>query len=382
MHGIPSRNYKSFSDADLTFSVTATTASGKKYPVNNFKLYYENFNSTSVPEKLAVNKVENNINNIISIGQSNKLTLDGAFVTKNDGVMFSLANFRPMNLYVRINNVLSNGVQILPTSAGAGSYTKVQVNNCSTIENTTGSLLTSGIKQKTCVEAHGYKIPLLVEDKAQNNSEAKVAHVKKIMQYYLNHFPSEVSKAIYDTNAVMAFFYDDDWSNRHDEDSYLQKNYRFQDLFSTETTTTESSENKPYLSGKRDAAFEEILHFVHDYAIMNLAVQQPSSKWGVMQKVLDNLNEQAIRSGSYYPNRKDANIPEPGLDAESYDQEYLAYSLYAYYDLNNKGYSPSEFNSANFTQLQTNDPNMVAFMSQYFPTRNALKAQFPGYPNN
>ncbi|MEZ9460921.1 hypothetical protein AB4178_04260, partial [Vibrio splendidus] len=31
---------------------------------------------------------------------------------------------------------------------------------------------------------------------------------------------------------------------------------------------------------------------------------------------------------------------------------------------------------------QANDPEMVKFMEQYFPTRANLKAKFPGYPNN
>ncbi|MCZ8485893.1 hypothetical protein O9993_10570 [Vibrio lentus] len=35
--------------------------------------------------------------------------------------------------------------------------------------------------------------------------EAK-AHVKNIMQYYLDSFPAEVTKAIYDSKAAMAFF--------------------------------------------------------------------------------------------------------------------------------------------------------------------------------
>ena len=101
-----------------------------------------------------------------------------------------------------------------------------------------------------------------------------------------------------------------------------------------------------------------------------------------MQKELDELNEKAILSGSYFPNGQDSTIVEADLDAESYDQEYLAYSLYAYYDLNFKGYNAQELSSATFAELQANDPEMVKFMEQYFPTRAALKAKFPGYPNN
>ncbi len=314
------------------------------------------------------------------------MTINKQFILDATGVKFNIDQMRPMNLYVRVGNTLSNGIQFVPSFAQSNSETfgRVSTNDCSVISNTTGDLLAKGIKQRTCVEAHGYKIPLLIEDKTVNNSEAKVAHFKNIMQYYLDSFPAQVTKAIYDSKAAMAFFYDEDWADGPNRDAgeYLDENYRFQDLFATETTDTTTGENKPDLAMKRDAAFEEIIHFVHDYGVMNLAVQSPSSKWGVMQKELDELNEKAILAGSYFPNGQDSTIVEADLDAESYDQEYLAYSLYAYYDLNFKGYNAQELSSATFAELQANDPEMVKFMEQYFPTRAALKAKFPGYPNN
>lgn len=383
VHGIPERNYKTQSDADITFSVTATNSSGKTFDVENFNIYYEDFRSTTTPEDLAIAEVENNINNVVLWKKDDAVTINKQFILDATGVKFNIDQMRPMNLYVRVGNTLSNGIQFVPSFAQSNSETfgRVSTNDCSVISNTTGDLLAKGIKQRTCVEAHGYKIPLLIEDKAVNNSEAKVAHVKNIMQYYLDSFPAEVTKAIYDSKATMGFFYDEDWSDR-DGGDFLDENYRFQDLFATETTDTTTGENKPDLAMKRDAAFEEIIHFVHDYGVMNLAVQSSSSKWGVMQKELDELNEKAILAGSYFPNGKDSTIVEADLDAESYDQEYLAYSLYAYYDVNYKGYRAQELSSATFTELQANDPAMVKFMEQYFPTRAALKAKFPGYPNN
>ena len=386
VHGIPERNYKTQSDADITFSVTAKNSAGKTFDVENFSIYYENFNSTTTPEKLAIAEVENKINNVIRWKKADTVTINKQFIIDATGDKFNIDQMRPMNLYVRVGSTLSNGIQFVPSFAQNNSETfaRVSTNDCSVISNTTGDLLVKGIKQRTCVEAHGYKIPLLIEDKAVNNSEAKVAHVKNIMQYYLDSFPAEVTKAIYDSKAAMAFFYDEDWADGPNRDAgeYLDENYRFQDLFATETTDTTTGENKPDLAMKRDAAFEEIIHFVHDYGVMNLAVQSPSSKWGVMQKELDELNEKAILSGSYFPNGQDSTIVEADLDAESYDQEYLAYSLYAYYDLNFKGYNAQELSSATFAELQANDPAMVKFMEQYFPTRAALKAKFPGYPNN
>ncbi|OBT27902.1 hypothetical protein A9266_04345 [Vibrio tasmaniensis] len=386
VHGIPERNYKTQSDADITFSVTATNSSGKTFDVENFNIYYEDFRSTTTPEDLAIAEVENNINNVVLWKKDDTVTINKQFILDATGVKFNIDQMRPMNLYVRVGNTLSNGIQFVPSFAQSNSETfaRVSTNDCSVISNTTGDLLAKGIKQKTCVEAHGYKIPLLIEDQSKNNGAAKVDHVKNIMQYYLDSFPVEVTKAIYDSKAVMAFFYDEDWSDDPNRDAgeYLDENYRFQDLFATETTDTTTGENKPGLAMKRDAAFEEIIHFVHDYGVMNLAVQSSSSKWGVMQKELDVLNEKAILARSYFPNGQDSTIVEADLDAESYDQEYLAYSLYAYYDLNFKGYNAQELSSATFTELQANDPAMVKFMEQYFPTRAALKAKFLGYPNN
>ncbi|MDH5937602.1 hypothetical protein L8R84_15855 [Vibrio splendidus] len=383
VHGIPERNYKTQNDADITFSVTATNSAGKTFNVENFSIYYEDFRSTSTPEDLAIAEVENNINNVVLWQNTDTIAIDDDFIDANSSIKFDITAQRPMNLYVRVGNTLSNGIQFVPSFAQSASetFSRVPTADCSVISNTTGELLINGIKQRTCVEAHGYKIPLLVEDKSANNSEAKVAHVKNIMEYYLDSFPAEVTKAIYDSKATMAFFYDKDWSDR-DGGDFLDENYRFQDLFATETTNITTDENKPDLVTQRDAAFEEIIHFVHDYGVMNLAVQSSSSKWGVMQKELDELNEKAILAGSYFPNGKDSTIVEADLDAESYDQEYLAYSLYAYYDLNHKGYIAQELSSATFTELQANDPEMVKFMEQYFPTRANLKAKFPGYPNN
>ncbi|CDT80207.1 conserved exported hypothetical protein [Vibrio coralliirubri] len=386
VHGVPERNYKTQNDADITFSVTATNSAGKTFNVENFDIYYENFNTTKTLEDLAIAEVENDINNVIRWKQADTVTINKQFIIDNSGIKFNIDQMRPMNLYVRVGNTLSNGIQFVPSFAQSASetFSRVPTADCSVISNTTGELLTNGIKQRTCVEAHGYKIPLLIEDKSKNNSEAKVAHVKNIMQYYLDSFPAEVTKAIYDSKATMGFFYDEDWADGPNREAgeYLEENYRFQDLFATETTDTTTDENKPDLVTQRDAAFEEIIHFVHDYGVMNLAVQSSSSKWGVMQKELDELNEKAILAGSYFPNGKDSTIVEADLDAESYDQEYLAYSLYAYYDLNYKGYNAQELSSATFTELQANDPAMVKFMEQYFPTRAALKAKFPGYPNN
>lgn len=58
VHGVPERNYKTQSDADITFSVTATDSAGKTFNVENFDIYYENFNSTSTLKSLLLQKLK------------------------------------------------------------------------------------------------------------------------------------------------------------------------------------------------------------------------------------------------------------------------------------------------------------------------------------
>ena len=171
VHGIPERNYKTQNDADITFKVTATNSSGKTYDVENFNIYYENFNSTTTPEKLAVAKVENNIKNIVLWKKADTVTINKQFIIDSTGDKFNIDQMRPMNLYVRVGNTLSNAIQFVPSFAQSASETfaRVPTGDCSVISDTTGDLLTNGIKQRSCVEAHGYKIPLLIEDKTQND---------------------------------------------------------------------------------------------------------------------------------------------------------------------------------------------------------------------
>lgn len=379
VHGITQRNYKTFSDATFGLAATVTTGAGKTYQLKNFNLYYEVPGSGAVPEKLAVAQVGNDKTKVNLWGKLTDIKLDNAFFVANDGDKF-INEQRPMNLYVRIADKLSNGIQFLLTKP-PGNYATVNNATCSSITDTVDPLKIEGILQKTCVEANGYKIPLLIEAKARENSTAKVAHVKKVLQFYLDNFPAEITKAISDNKATMAFYYDGDWGDR-DISGYMEENYRFQDLFATETTTVEPSTTKPDLTTKRDAAFEEVLHFVHDYGIMTNAIKDPKSKWAEFQKELDELTEKAIISGNYYPNGKDSTKTEADLDAESYDQEYLAYSLYAYYDANYTGYVAQESKSTTHAELLSNDPMMVVFMDKYFPTPAVFKTEFPGYPND
>lgn len=117
VHGIPERNYKTQSDADITFSVTATNSAGKTFDVENFSIYYENFNSTTTPEDLAIAEVENNINNVVLWQNTDTITIDDDFIDANSSIKFNITTQRPMNLYVRVGSTLSNGIQFVPTKA-------------------------------------------------------------------------------------------------------------------------------------------------------------------------------------------------------------------------------------------------------------------------
>lgn len=148
VHGIPERNYKTQSDADITFSLTATNSAGKKYEVENFTIYYENFNSTTTPEKLAITKVESNIKNIVQWKKADTVRIDKQFIKDNVGVTFNLKQMRPMNLYVRVDDTLSNGIQFVPTFAQNASeaFNLVSTNDCSVILKCYGRSTQGGSK--------------------------------------------------------------------------------------------------------------------------------------------------------------------------------------------------------------------------------------------
>ncbi len=371
-HGIPTQNFKTRNTLDVQFSVTSRAESGQFYTLKNYDIFYEDFKNTSTPLNLASAKIENKIENVKLWKRQSGVTFSSAFFSQNTGKMMDRANGRPLIFYVKIDNQLSNGMQILNLPR-TNPYLTVNTGDCSRIENSDQVEL-EGFLQRTCVEAHGYKIPILIEDKDKERSADKIPHIRKIFKFYLDFFPKEITETIAENQATLALFYDDDWTDRQEEDhnNSAEKHLVFQDL--------SAAESMPHLpKGERDASFEEILHLVHDYGIMANAVKNPSSKWAGFQKELEALMTQAIQNGAFYPNQKDP-AGDAELDAESYDQEYLAYSLQAYYDFNYKGYVAPELNSGNYDELKNNDPDMVKFMEKYFPKRQDAKRLFPGYP--
>ena len=371
-HGIPIQNLKSKKALKVHFAVTAQAESKKVYTLKNYELFYEDFKHTSTPKSLVKVKIENKIENVKLWKRQSELTLDSAFFKQNEDKIMDVTDTKPLVLYVKIDNQLSNGIQVL-LQPRSQPYLTVKAGDCSQIVASDQTEL-EGFLQRTCVEAHGYKIPILIENKDKERSAAKIPHIKKIFKFYLDFFPKEITKTLQENQATLAFFYDQDWSDRQEEDhnSSAARYLVYQNLFATETM--------PHLpNGTRDAGFEEILHLIHDYGIMLYAMKNPSSKWAQFQRELEALMEKAIRKGVFYPNKKEPN-GNADLDAESYDQEYLAYSLQAYYDFNYVDYVAPELNSGNYDELKKHDPDMVQFMEKYFPTRKNAKKAFPNYP--
>ncbi len=375
VHDVPLTNYKFLSDFSVEFLVAAITKKGKNYTLKNYDLYYEDFSKTKTPEGLASSKIENDPSNVKILGRKTSIHFNKKFLVESEGKYMNLRKMRPLILYVKVGDYLSNGIQCLFMVLKSGSLRKIPTTPSGKIENTSSPFKENGFLQRTSVVSKGYNIPILIEDLSKQKTNKRILHAKNILKYLLDSFDESISKNMSESKACLAFFYDSKWKNRQENNhnNWALHNILFQDLFATETM--------PELPPRtRDASFEEILHLIHDYSFMVESVQNKNSKFYQMQKTLDSLNRKAILKGIYYPNGKNSKITEAELDIESYDQEYLAYAFYAYYDLNYVGYTSEEYIPTDYNSIKEKDPEMVNFFEKYFPSRADLKKKFPGYP--
>lgn len=357
-HGAPIMNFKTQGAAKIHLTAKAMV-NGKEYDLKNFDLVHQQTNAWHNPD-LSIFKVENDINTVSSWQTSPTFVFNSALLNQHDKI--DMENGLPMNVYVKVNNTLSNGIQLYGEQPeGAPAYQSIRVNN-----SCTKPAYLADFGSYTCANVHGYSIPVLVEDNSTPELKANEIRVQKTVEFLIQHFPKVIAQNIYENDAAMVFFKELDGWDERPAGEFANENLRFQDLGHDETNPADKT--------RRDASFEEIIHFVHDYGIMSEAVKSPGSTWHKMQAELDRLTLQSILVGHYFPNGKDPLTNDPSLDAESYDQEYLAYSMYAYYDLNPAGYVSPEFGAATYQELKQKEPEMVTFFETYFPTRAAFAA--------
>jgi hypothetical protein len=362
-HGIPLSNMKMQGAMTVELAVTAVV-NNVEYDLKNFDIFYQPTNVWSEPD-LSIYKVENDINNVEFWKRGPSFDFDSALLRDIDKVNMKPGGKlppKPLNIYVKLGNKLSNGIQMYGEQPEYKQYKSVRPFNDK--GNLCGKLRhLSDFSQLQCVDIDGSSISVLVENNSTPDREANANRVVKTVEFFLQHFSSRIASEISYNDAAMIFF--DDFDNSL-AGEYATGHLRYQDLGNNETNPTDPNQ--------RDASYEEIIHFIHDYGLMSAAMNSPGSKWHKMQLELDRLTLQSILLGNYFPNGKDPYVQDPGLDAESYDQEYLAYAMYAYYDINPVGYSAQEFGSNTYSELQVNEPEMVTFFETYFPTRAEFAA--------
>lgn len=359
-HGVPLLNMKMQGAMTVELAVIAVV-NNIEYDLTNFDIFYQPTNAWNEPD-LSIYKVENDINNVTFWKRGSSFDFNSALLNDHDKI--DMENGLPLNIYVKLGNKLSNGIQMYGEQPEYMQYKSVRP------FNDNGNLCgkphhLSDFTQLQCVDIDGSSVSILVEDNSTPERQANADRVTKTVEFFLQHFSSRIASEISYNDAAMIFFDDLDFDSRP-AGEYANDHLRYQDLGNNETNPTDPNQ--------RDASYEEIIHFIHDYGLMSAAMNSPGSKWHKMQLELDRLTFQSILLGNYFPNGKDPHVQDPGLDAESYDQEYLAYAMYAYYDINPVGYSAQEFGSNTYSELQVNEPEMVTFFETYFPTRAEFAA--------
>ncbi len=202
---------------------------------------------------------------------------------------------------------------------------------------------------------------------AQSNwTEEQVAYCRTVMESYLNNVPSlpygykdNVANAIANSNGAMTMFNDANSVNNN------SSGVTGQDLQADETVAVGTPE---YLNQTvRNAAFEEILHFVHDLGI--------SSTLPSFQSQLEATTTHAINNRIF--------IPWNSLPVADYDNEHLAAFNDAYWGLveHNTPYDhPYLFLSREAAQIgDAGAYNLVTqFLAPYFNARVLVSSTFSG----
>ena len=202
-------------------------------------------------------------------------------------------------------------------------------------------------------------IPILAQE---NFSQSQIIHVRDVLNSLLKDVPgasfgndkSNISNAIGASNAIIFLLNDES----EYENSSLLNLYEFgvggQDLLATEVFPETSNE---YIqSSRRNATYEEVLHFVHNYGIK---IAEP-----YMQNLIVEAMQTAIENQVY--------APLNDISPDDYADEYFALGLECFYgiwahDPNSDGFSGDrEYSFINRLQMEQGDPALYRIISEYF----------------
>ena len=188
------------------------------------------------------------------------------------------------------------------------------------IPNSVDQIISSVFQKYTHLQVSGENvIPILAQSELLDH---QILHVKKILEEYVTDVPNTLwgsnkaalKNALSMSNAFLMLL--------NDEEEYENPTCRFSLKMEQgagcirHRNFSEGSAN--YMnSSERDATYEEVLHFVHNYGIKN--------SFPAMQTAIDIAMSAAISNGYYSPL---SDIPE-----EDYDDEYLALLMEVYFGL-------------------------------------------------
>jgi Ca2+-binding RTX toxin-like protein len=210
---------------------------------------------------------------------------------------------------------------------------------------------------------NGRRIHMLAQS---NWSVEKVAYTRTVLEHYLANNNSiiygnkdEVANSVANQNGAMTMF------NDANSVSNNSSGVTGQDLQADETVVIGSSE---YLNQSvRNAALEEILHFVHDLGI--------SSTYPQLQKELETATANAVDNHIF--------IPWGGLPVADYDNELLAAYNDAYWGL--VEYKTTTDNPYLFLSREAaiaGDPLSTSvlekFLPKYFTSTMSISSDFSG----
>jgi M6 family metalloprotease-like protein len=168
--------------------------------------------------------------------------------------------------------------------------------------------------------AENVVIPILAQEEVTTN---QILHVKKILKEFLTDVPGSdwgenkiaIINAVSMSNAFLALLNDESEYENPDVQFLFDSGAKGQDILGTEIF--HEGTNAYMNSSSRDATYEEVLHFVHNYGIVNTL---PS-----MQLAIDQAMNSAVSNGIY--------VPLPDVPIEDQDDEYFALVMEVYFGL-------------------------------------------------
>ena len=166
--------------------------------------------------------------------------------------------------------------------------------------------------------SEGAVIPILAQEEI---STSQILHVKKILKEFLIDVEGSgrganntaLINAVYMSNASLALLRDEREYDNPNVQLLFNSGAKGHDIPCTEIFY--EGTNDYMNSTKREATYEEVLHFVHNYGIVNAL---PS-----MQLAIDQAMNNAIENGFY--------VPLSDIPVEDYDDEYFALAMEVYF---------------------------------------------------